>query len=246
MPLNLYCNNRLEAATGMSGFFFPVDYNNVYFSVPRDMARFGLMVLNNGVWDGTEVINSEYVHAMTNTSQDLNKSYGYLWWLNGKESFMLPQSEIVFEGSPMPNAPSDMISALGKDGQILNIVPSQNLILVRMGENPEGIESLVTTVFDNTIWDYVNKLLCESSGINSETKNEINLYPNPSTGIITISNYGSNTGEYRIFNQLGEVVSAGTLASGKNVLELSNLSPGYYGCRINIEGETINRPIIIH
>lgn len=245
MPLNLYSNSRLEETTGMSGFFFPVDYNNVYFSIPRDMARFGLMVLNNGIWDGTPVINSDYVEAMTNTSQDLNLSYGYLWWLNGKESFMLPGSEIVFDGSPMPNAPSDMISALGKNGQIINIVPSQNLILIRMGDVPGGVESLVPTVLDNTIWDYVNQLMCESSGITAETKDKIQIYPNPSTGVFSIVNDSNETGNYIIYNQLGEVIFSGACLHGTNQIDMTTATSGIYECVIVVDGIFETKRLII-
>lgn len=104
--LNAYCNDKIEAQTGMDGLFIPVDYNNVYYSIARDMARFGLLILNEGNWDGTDVLSdATYYNEMVNPSQDLNKSYGYLWWLNGKESYMLPGSEVIFPGSCVPNAP---------------------------------------------------------------------------------------------------------------------------------------------
>jgi hypothetical protein len=66
------------------------------------MARFGLLIQGNGAWNGTQLINSTYFNEMVNTSQNLNKSYGYLWWLNGKPSFMVPTSQIVFLGSYAP------------------------------------------------------------------------------------------------------------------------------------------------
>jgi hypothetical protein len=41
-------------------------------------------MLNNGKWDNNSIINENYCKAATTTSQNINKSYGYLWWLNGK------------------------------------------------------------------------------------------------------------------------------------------------------------------
>ncbi|MBK6679695.1 MAG: serine hydrolase [Ignavibacteriales bacterium] len=97
--LNLFIQQRVKLITGMNGAFFPNGYNNVYYSTPRSMKRFGLLMLNQGRWDATPILtDTTYFREMTNTSNTINKSYGYLWWLNGKESFMLPQSQIVFPG----------------------------------------------------------------------------------------------------------------------------------------------------
>ena len=49
------------------------------------MARFGLLILNKGNWDGNQIMtDTNYFNQMLNSSQSLNESYGYLWWLNGK------------------------------------------------------------------------------------------------------------------------------------------------------------------
>ena len=95
---------------------------------------------------------------MKNTSQDLNKSYGYLWWLNGKESAMVPQSQIVFDTELIPNAPDDLYAGLGKNDQKLYVVPSQNLVVVRMGEDTGGA-ALGPSGFDNELWGYLNEVI---------------------------------------------------------------------------------------
>lgn len=228
---NGFCNTRLEAQTGMSGAFIPVDDNKVYFSVPRDMARFGLMILNEGYWDGEGVLtDSEYFAAMTNTSQDLNESYGYLWWLNGKSTFMLPQTEMIFDGPILPNAPSDLIAALGKNDQFLNVVPSQNLLVVRMGNNPGGIEDLVPTALNNTIWDYLNGIMCEVSETAEEILPEVTLYPNPATDQVWVE-YPTSA-NYQIFNLNGHVMQQGSINQGLNQLETSPFESGIYLLRI--------------
>lgn len=156
-----YFNTRLRDKIGMDGFWFSTNgLNNVYFSTARSMARFGLLNLNNGTWDGEEILtDSEYRTAMKNTSQNLNKSYGYLWWLNGKSSFRGPGLQIEFDGPLIPNAPSDLYAGLGKNDQKLYIVPSQKLVVVRMGEDA-GENSLGPSSFDNQLWEklsaYIN------------------------------------------------------------------------------------------
>lgn len=159
VSLNSYTTQKLKSPTGMTGSFVSVGYNNVFFSNARSMARFGLLILNNGNWNGSQIMtDTAYFNQMVSTSQMLNQSYGYLWWLNGKPSYMLPQTQFVFPGSLCANAPSDMIVAMGKGGQFLNIVPSQNLVWLRMGDEPNN--SLVPFLLNNDIWAYVNDLQC--------------------------------------------------------------------------------------
>ncbi len=88
------------------------------------MVCFGLLNLNNGTWEETTLLKDrDFLEEMKNTSQDLNKSYGYLWWLYGKESAMIPQSKIVFDSPLMSNAPEDLYAGLGKNDQKLYIGP---------------------------------------------------------------------------------------------------------------------------
>ncbi|MFC6996423.1 serine hydrolase domain-containing protein [Rufibacter roseus] len=155
---NAYFKSRLADKIGMNGLWQHVGDNHVYFSTARSMARFGLLMLNKGKWENTAVLNdAAYINAMVNTSQSLNLSYGYLWWLNGKPSFMLPSVPTVFPGSSVPDAPAEMYAAMGKNGQFLNVVPSQGLVLVRMGEAPGDEE--VPVVFLNEIWKRLNVVM---------------------------------------------------------------------------------------
>lgn len=154
-----YFNSQLRDKIGMQGEWMPIGFNSIYFSTARSMARFGLLNLNQGVWNNTVVLNDiNYFNAMTNTSQNLNKSYGYLWWLNGKESYRSPGLTIEFQGSLINNAPDDLIAGLGKDDQKLYIVPSQNLVIVRMGDDA-GEALLGPSSFDNDLWEKINAVI---------------------------------------------------------------------------------------
>ena len=153
MTYNNYFQQKIRDKIGMNGTWFKgTGYNNVYYSNARSMARFGLLMLNKGKWDQTVVLNdSNYFNAQVNTSQNLNLSYGYLTWLNGKVSYMLPTLQLVFPTMLTPNAPADMYAALGKNDQKVYAVPSQNLVVIRMGESAGNVQ-LALSSFDNELW----------------------------------------------------------------------------------------------
>lgn len=154
ISLQQYTNSRLLTKTGMRGIWF----NGTFYSKARDMARFGLLSLNKGNWNTSEVLgDTAYFRKATNTSQNLNLSYGYLWWLNGKSSHKLPSTNLTFNGPMIPAGPSDMVMALGKDDQKIYVVPSQNLVVIRMGESA-GMVQLALSSFDNELWTRISAM----------------------------------------------------------------------------------------
>jgi CubicO group peptidase (beta-lactamase class C family) len=153
-----YFNSKLASKIGMTGSWQQVEFNNVYFSNARSMARFGLMMSANGSWNREQIIqDKEFLQSMINTSQNINESYGYLWWLNGKDSFMVPSTQTRFPGSPIPKAPDDMYCGIGRDGQYVCVIPSKNLVLVRMGSTPD--QSLVPFRFLDDIWGVLRNII---------------------------------------------------------------------------------------
>jgi CubicO group peptidase (beta-lactamase class C family) len=170
--LNQFFTQRVKNIIGMTGLFFPVGYNNVYFSTARSMARFGILMQAGGRWNSTQIMtDTGYFNALTRPSNTINKSYGYLWWLNGQESYRVPQSQLEFRGSYAPDAPTDMVAAIGKDGQILSLVPSQKLIIVRMGED-DGT-SLVPFTYVNELWKRVNLVVCTPTSAKGTLEEEV-------------------------------------------------------------------------
>ena len=221
--LNTYTQLKLKNPTGMTGGWTTIDYNNVYFSTVRSMARFGLLIQGNGVWNGNQLINPNYYSEMVNTSQNLNKSYGYLWWLNGKPNYMLPTTQLIFPGSYAADAPSDMIAGLGRDGQIVSISQSSGLVFIRMGEAPSSTSS-VPTIFCNQIWQKINELDCNLA-IDEQQLTNIAIGPNPATNSITITNIMSENYECEIFNIIGNSVMK---VSNQNTIDISKLAAGVY------------------
>ena len=157
---NSYFNTKLRDRIGMNGVWIPVDDLSVYWSNTRSMARFGLLVYAKGEWENTRIVSENYITESSNTSQNINESYGYLWWLNGKSSFKLPGLQLEFQGELITNAPDDMFSALGKNDQKLYIVPSKDLVIVRLGDvaNPEN-PTFGLSGFDNELWGYINAFI---------------------------------------------------------------------------------------
>lgn len=232
--LNSYINQKIKIPTGMNGLYLPVDGSNVFFSDARSMARFGLLILNEGNWNGNPILTDlVYYNAMINASQDLNQSYGYLWWLNGKESFMIPQTQIVFNGSMFPNAPNDMISALGKNGQFINVVPSENMVWIRMGDAPD--DSLISFNLNNEIWEYLNELECEplSTQQNEIFKNNIEIFPNPTSNELSIKSPYENL-KYVIYTLNGKIVRNGIYTTSLDLIDLDN---GMYFIEISYQNK---------
>ena len=155
-----YFNTKLRDKIGMSGDWYNLGDLSVYFSDTRSMSRFGLLIYANGKWENTQIVPEAFLNEATNTSQDINEAYGYLWWLNGKSSFHLPQSQLEFPGTLIPNAPSDMYAALGKNDQKIYIVPSKKLVVIRMGDvaNPDN-PTFALSGFDNELWGKINALM---------------------------------------------------------------------------------------
>ncbi|WP_179338186.1 serine hydrolase domain-containing protein [Winogradskyella ludwigii] len=153
-----YFNTNLRDKIGMSGSWIDLAGLSVYFSNTRSMARFGLLTYANGKWEDEQILRENYMSAATNTSQDINLAYGYLWWLNGKSSYHLPQSQLEISGELIPDAPSDMYAALGKNDQKIYIVPSKQLVIIRMGQSADD-DNFALSNFDNELWVKINALI---------------------------------------------------------------------------------------
>jgi CubicO group peptidase (beta-lactamase class C family) len=114
--------NSMIVETDMAGNFVGSSYS---WATTRDWAKFGLLYLHKGNWNGEQLFDetwSNYVATPTNTS---NGNYGAQFWLNAGKRF--------------PDAPKDMFYASGYQGQMVAVLPSHDLVIVRMGlkEDPE-------------------------------------------------------------------------------------------------------------
>ena len=218
---NLVTNNWIEAQTGMSGTWF----QQVYYSKARDMARFGLLNLNKGIWNTDTIMkDSLYFKNMTNTSQNFNLAYGYLWWLNGKASYMNPGIQLVLNGPLIPNCPSDMFAALGKNDQKIYVVPSTKMVVIRQGSSAENVTFALSN-FDNVLWDYINKLNCSTASVKeNELAQQISIYPNPAKDVITIKS-DVLLKSVLMRNTLGQALDIKLI---NNQIDISQMQKGLY------------------
>lgn len=120
----------VSAGSGERG---PVTNYYSALSTARDLMRFGDLVLGDGSWNGRRLIGAEALMSLLSPSQALNPSYGLLWWLNARPG---PDAFGRGESLRFPSAPRDTVAALGAGGQMVLIVPSRRLIVIRQGETP--------------------------------------------------------------------------------------------------------------
>jgi CubicO group peptidase (beta-lactamase class C family) len=154
-----YFNTKLRDKIGMTGGAWIQDGGlSVYGSTTRNMARFGLLALNKGKWETTQVVPQVYMENASATSQNINLAYGYLWWLNGKASYHMPQSQIQLNGSLIPSGPNDMYCALGKNDQKIYVIPSRKLVIIRMGDAADG-SNFALSDFDEVLWQKINAVI---------------------------------------------------------------------------------------
>lgn len=227
--LNAYLFNNLTLQTGIAGLYLQVGQNNVFFSKARAMARFGLLAQNNGTWNTTPILGDQtYFTAMTTPSQTMNPAYGYLWWLNGNEGFMVPGVQFLFPGSFMPNAPMGTYNAMGKNGQFINVVPDQGLVLVRMGNAPNDGAS-VPFLFNDEIWELLNAVICTGTGIGERATGNVQLFPNPASDRIAIQlDPALGHGTITLTDAMGRALRMERTTDDRVVLDVSGLAPGSY------------------
>ena len=155
-----YFNAKLKNKIGMDGFWNFGTIFTIYHSNTRSMARFGLLFLNKGKWKNEQIINETYLNEAISTSQNINPSYGYLWWLNGKSKYMVPGSQTVYPTALVPNAPADMYAAMGAEDQRIYVIPSKNMVVIRMGDasDPQN-PNFALSGFDAALWDKINAVV---------------------------------------------------------------------------------------
>ncbi|MBN1482490.1 class C beta-lactamase-related serine hydrolase [candidate division KSB1 bacterium] len=97
------------------------------FATPRDWARFGLLYLQDGFWNGERILPEGWVrYSATPTAKASMGEYGALFWLNAGA----PDNPAFRK---WPDAPQDMLVAQGYQEQRLMIIPSKKLLVVRFG-----------------------------------------------------------------------------------------------------------------
>ncbi len=125
-----FAKTRLFNKTGMPDAIFETDASGTQvgssyiYATARDFARFGLLYLNDGVFNGERILPEGWVGYTTTPASYSKGGYGSFFWLNRGKSY--------------PSAPLDMYSCDGHDGQQIFIIPSKYLVVVVLGYSPRS------------------------------------------------------------------------------------------------------------
>ena len=106
--------------TDMAGNYVGSSYS---WATTRDWAKFGLLYLHKGNWNGEQLFDENWAKYVATPTNGSNGDYGGHFWLNA--------------GGYYPDAPRDLYSANGYQGQRVFILPSHDLVIVRMGLSEE-------------------------------------------------------------------------------------------------------------
>lgn len=137
----VFAQERLFGPLGMTHTRLTADGSgrstNVFFGMQTtcaDLARFGQLFAQDGLWEGEQVVPASWVRAAVGRpSQPLNAGYGFLWWLNRPGTLRAPLGGMR-EGQLAPGAPADLFAAEGLGGQVVLVDPTSQTVVVRLGE----------------------------------------------------------------------------------------------------------------
>jgi len=124
-----FAQEKLFNKIGMPDAIFEVDASGTQvgssyiYATARDYARFGMLYLQDGIFNGERIFPEGWVKYTITPAADSNGKYGSLFWLNQSKYY--------------PAAPEDMYSCNGHDGQQIFIIPSKELIVVLVGYSPK-------------------------------------------------------------------------------------------------------------
>ena len=116
---------------------------SLMWATPRDWARFGLFCLQDGVWEGERILPEGWMAYSTTPTpsepEEPNGKYGAHFWLN-------------VGGVRYAGLPEDLFECSGHDGQKVTVIPSRNLVVVRVGYTPDSTvwsqETFLTGILD--------------------------------------------------------------------------------------------------
>ena len=243
--INLLSNQLIKEEIGMDGFWLPIGYNRIYFSTARSMARFGWLIANAGQWEEESLLPDEtYLEDMIHPSQNLNPSYGYLWWLNGQDAHMLPVNRTRFDGPMVPEAPSDAYFALGASGQIIAIHPSSGRVIIRMGDDPNDEGQPTASDFLRQLHLRLDRLTCETTAVPDFHPENLQIFPNPAQDQLHWR-FPTRLQEIQLLHSSGRTYTYSPADFSGQHLPLNHLPAGLYQFRaVTGDGEEVSSRFI--
>lgn len=142
-----YPYEALFSKLGMSNSFMEIDESGNYigssygYASTKDWARFGLLFLHDGVWNNERLLPVNWIDYTTTEVPSSKGKYGAHFWLNKRG--------VAFE-----DAPHDTYSANGYNGQKTIIIPSKELVIVRLGLNSDfDFNGLISSIIGAIAYD---------------------------------------------------------------------------------------------
>ena len=140
--LGTYAQQRLFGPIGIrAGSYFwlrdrsgnPYGYSNLFMTPPQ-LARLGLLMSNDGNWNGQQLIPASYVHQVSEPTPT-NGCYGFLFWTNAGTTCTgadIPDAQTL-DRRAIPSAPADAYEMNGTGGQLAVMIPSLHMTVVTTG-----------------------------------------------------------------------------------------------------------------
>ncbi len=115
--------NSMVLEADSHGYFVGSSYG---YATARDWAKFGQLYLQDGVWKGDSILPKGWVAYTRTSAAPANGRYGAQFWLN--------------RSGELPDVPDDLFSCEGHRGQRIHIIPSRQLVVVRLGFSEEKFD----------------------------------------------------------------------------------------------------------
>ena len=136
-----FINDNLSSKIGLKNTIFEFDSSGTFiggssvFANARDFARFGYLYLRDGQWDGETIVSKSWIDDTRKPAKNTNKMYSNKFWLPHPASRSLPK---------------DTYFCAGFGGQYILIIPSKDMVVVRLGE---------TYMRDNKVIENLSKII---------------------------------------------------------------------------------------
>jgi len=115
------------------------------YATAREWARFGQLYLQNGIWEENRILPEHWVKYSTTPTPAAKGQYGAHFWINGGINSSAEQR-------PYPSLPEDLYFAAGYKGQRVIVIPSHQMVIVRLGwsddASPHNMETMVAEILN--------------------------------------------------------------------------------------------------
>jgi CubicO group peptidase (beta-lactamase class C family) len=124
-----FLQERLYGPLGMTGLRHEmsagrtIPYSGLHITA-RDAARFGYLFLRRGRWAGRQIVSAAWIDQACGSGSDVNPDYGFLWWVNARSAWK--------------DLPRDAYSAQGMYGNNVTVLPSHDMVIVRLIGDASG------------------------------------------------------------------------------------------------------------